>query len=248
MSQHCRLYLISPPAIELPKFAESLNAAFDGGDIGSFQLRLKNASDDEILRAAEKLIPICHSHGAAFIMNDRPDLCVKSGADGVHVGQDDLLHYTPSPSQGEGWGEGNPHPNLLPEREKEQQQALDHIREIIGDERIIGVSCHDSRHLAMEAGEAGADYVAFGAFYPTKSKDAAKLAKYGVPTAEILSWWAENTVLPCVAIGGMTPANSAPLAKAGADFIAVITAVWEHPDGPKKAVEEFNRAIERTAI
>ncbi|MDX2112602.1 MAG: thiamine phosphate synthase [Alphaproteobacteria bacterium] len=216
---HCRLYLISPPAIELPKFAESLKAAFDGGDVGSFQLRLKNASDAEVMKAAEKLIPICHAHGTAFIMNDRPDLAVKCGADGVHLGQEDL-----------------------------ETMPISKAREIIGEQSIIGVSCHDSRHLAMDAGEAGADYVAFGAFYPTKSKDAAKLAKYGVPTAEILSWWAENTVLPCVAIGGMTPANSAPLAKAGADFIAVITAVWEHPDGPKKAVEEFNRAIERTAI
>ncbi|MFN9114594.1 MAG: thiamine phosphate synthase [Bacteroidota bacterium] len=269
-----RLYLISPPSIDLPKFADSLKAAFDGGDIGCFQLRLKNASDDQILKAAEKLLPICHAYEAAFIMNDRPDLAVKCGADGVHVGQDDLAHFPspliqPSPLQasadivGEGQGESGiskPPPHLglpkdlgyakskanrpLPQGERENQHhALAAIRNIIGEDKIIGVSCHDSRHLAMEAGEAGADYVAFGAFYPTKSKDAAKLARYGVPTAEILSWWAENTVLPCVAIGGMTPANSVPLARAGADFIAVITAVWEHPDGPKQAVEEFNRAI-----
>jgi thiamine-phosphate pyrophosphorylase len=218
MEQKTRLYLISPPAIDLPKFAESLKAAFDGGDIGCFQLRLKNASDDEILRAADKLRPICHEHEAAFIMNDRADLAVKCGADGVHVGQEDL-----------------------------QKTPIDQLRAMLGDERIIGVSCHDSKHLAMQAGEIGADYVAFGAFYPTKSKEPAQLAKYGVPSAEILSWWAENTVLPCVAIGGMTPANCVPLAKAGADFIAVITAVWEHPLGPKQAVEEFNRAIERKA-
>lgn len=214
MDRKCRLYLISPPVIDLPKFAENLKAAFDGGDIGSFQLRLKNASDDEILKAAEKLLPICHTHEAAFIMNDRPDLCVKVGADGVHLGQEDL-----------------------------EQMPIKKAQEIIGSDRVIGISCHDSRHLAMEAGEQGADYVAFGAFYPTKSKDAAKLAKYGVPTPEILEWWQTYMTLPCVAIGGMTPANCSPLAKAGADFIAAITAVWEHPQGPKKAVEEFNRAI-----
>ena len=214
MTPVCRLYLISPPAIELSKFADSLKAAFDGGDVGSFQLRLKNASDDEMLRAAEKLIPICHAHKAAFIMNDRPDLAAECGADGVHVGQEDL-----------------------------EKMPIKKIRAVIGEERIIGVSCHDSRHLAMEAGEMGADYVAFGAFYPTKSKEPAQLAKHGVPTPEILGWWAENTVLPCVAIGGITPANCLPLVQAGADFIAVITAVWEHPEGPKKAVEEFNRAF-----
>ncbi|MCE2926051.1 MAG: thiamine phosphate synthase [Rickettsiales bacterium] len=218
MDRNCRLYLISPPAIDLTKFSESLKAAFEGGDIGCFQLRLKNASDDQILKAAEKLLPICRAHEAAFIMNDRPDLAVKCGADGVHLGQEDL-----------------------------ETMPVPKAREIVGEQSIIGVSCHDSRHLAMEAGEAGADYVAFGAFYPTKSKDAAKLAKYGVPTAEILSWWAENTVLPCVAIGGMTPSNSVPLVRAGADFIAVITAVWEHPDGPKQAVVEFNQAMERKA-
>jgi thiamine-phosphate pyrophosphorylase len=246
-----RLYLISPPAIELAKFSDALKAAFDGGDIGCFQLRLKNADDNQILKAAEKLIPICHEHEAAFIMNDRPDLAVTCGADGVHLGQDDLACFSPSPSQGEGRGEGsnnkitNPHPNLLPGREKEQNSAMAAIRNILGPDRVIGVSCHDSRHLAMEAGDAGADYVAFGAFHPTKSKDAAKLAQYGVPQAEILLWWSENTVLPCVAIGGMTPANCVPFVRAGADFIAVITAVWEHPDGPKKAVAEFNVAMER---
>jgi len=214
VNRHCRLYLVSPPAIELSKFADSLKAAFDGGDVGSFQLRLKNASDDEVLKAAEKLLPICHEHETAFIMNDRPDLAVKCGADGVHVGQDDLV-----------------------------KMPIKKARAIMGDDRVIGVSCHDSRHLAMEAGEAGADYVAFGAFHATKSKDPAKLAKYGVPTPALLTWWQETMTLPCVAIGGITPSNCVPLVRAGADFIAVITAVWEHPAGPKKAVEEFNRSI-----
>jgi len=109
----------------------------------------------------------------------------------------------------------------------------------------IGVSCHDSKHMAMEAGEGGADYVAFGAFYATKSKDAAKLAKYGTPTKQILEDWAATTTVPSVAIGGLTPENCIELVTAGADFIAAITAVWEHPQGAAAGVRAFNAAIKQ---
>ena len=122
--------------------------------------------------------------------------------------------------------------------------AVKAARALLGDDRVIGVSCHDSRHLAMEAGEDGADYVAFGAFHPTKSKSPEALAKYGTPTTDILSWWHDMTVLPCVAIGGITPENCAPLAQAGADFVAAITAVWEHPAGPEAGVAAFNAALD----
>jgi thiamine-phosphate pyrophosphorylase len=94
-------------------------------------------------------------------------------------------------------------------------------RSILGPSVQIGVTCHDSRHLAMEAGEAGADYVAFGAFYPTTTKETQHQ-----PDPTILSWWSALFELPCVAIGGITPANAAPLVTAGADFLAVSHAVW----------------------
>ena len=94
-------------------------------------------------------------------------------------------------------------------------------RSVLGPAAQIGVTCHDSRHLAMEAGEAGADYVAFGSFYPTTTKEVSHH-----PEPSILSWWATVFEIPCVAIGGITPANAAPLFKAGADFIAVSNAVW----------------------
>ena len=94
-------------------------------------------------------------------------------------------------------------------------------RSVLGAEAQIGVSCHDSRHLAMEAGEAGADYVAFGAFYPTPTKVTEHQAD-----PSILSWWATIFEIPAVAIGGITPANAAPLVAAGADFLAVSHAVW----------------------
>jgi thiamine-phosphate pyrophosphorylase len=111
-------------------------------------------------------------------------------------------------------------------------------RRIVGTERIVGVTCHDSRHLAMDASEAGADYVAFGAFFPTATKDAKTRAD-----PEILEIWQESMLTPCVAIGGITPANCGPLVAAGADFIAASAAVWAHPDGPRAAVAAFNEAI-----
>jgi thiamine-phosphate pyrophosphorylase len=111
-------------------------------------------------------------------------------------------------------------------------------RALLGPEAQIGVTCHDSRHLAMEAGEAGADYVAFGAFYPTQTKDAQHTA-----TPDILTWWSTLAELPCVAIGGITAENAAPLVAAGADFIAVSAAVWQHPHGPAAAVRELTELL-----
>ncbi len=113
-------------------------------------------------------------------------------------------------------------------------------RRIMGPRAMIGVTCHDSRHLAMEAAEAGADYVAFGAFFPTSTKDA--------PTRcdiETLIIWQETMQTPCVAIGGITPENCGPLVQAGADFLAVSGAVWSHPEGPGAAVKAFCAAIEQ---
>lgn len=107
-------------------------------------------------------------------------------------------------------------------------------RDVLGKDAQIGVTCHNSRHLAMEAAEAGADYVAFGAFFPTTTKD----VKY-VADADILRWWTLLTPVPCVAIGGITPDNAAPLIQAGADFIAVSSAVWTHPQGETVAVRAF---------
>lgn len=111
-------------------------------------------------------------------------------------------------------------------------------RRILGPDRTFGITCHNSRHLAMEAGEVGADYVAFGAFFPTSTKEAKHRA-----TPDILEWWSEMFELPCVAIGGITAANCAPLVRAGADFLAVVSAVWNHPEGPAAGVRAMNAAI-----
>lgn len=114
-------------------------------------------------------------------------------------------------------------------------------RELVGPGGIVGVTCHDSRHLAMEAAEQGADYVAFGAFFPTTTK-----IPKGHPTPEILEWWSGLMEVPCVAIGGITAENCAPLVEAGADFLAVMGAVWNHRSGPAAGVKAMNRAMEET--
>ena len=113
-------------------------------------------------------------------------------------------------------------------------------RALVGEGRIVGVSCYDSRHLALEAAEAGADYVAFGAFFPTATKQPP--AQAGL---DLLRWWQEMITVPCVAIGGITADNCAPLVEAGADFLAVISGVWDYPDGPAAAVRAFNAEIDR---
>ncbi len=111
-------------------------------------------------------------------------------------------------------------------------------RKVMGKDRIVGVTCHDSRHLAMEAAEAGADYVAFGAFFDTTTKDAPSRA-----APEILTIWQETMQIPCVAIGGITVETAGALAAAGADFVAVSAGVWAHPLGPRAAVAAFNGAL-----
>jgi len=202
VSDRCRLYLISPPKLSAANFLAPLQEALEGGDVASFQLRLKNVGDDEIRRVVDALRPVVQASGTAFILNDRPDLAAELGCDGVHVGQEDASYAEAR--------------KLLPTG-------------------IVGVTCHDSRHLAMDAAEAGADYVAFGAFFPTQTKEPKTSADI-----ELLRWWGEMMVVPCVAIGGITLANAPTLIEAGADFLAVSAGVWEHPDGPEDAVRRFN--------
>jgi thiamine-phosphate pyrophosphorylase len=120
----------------------------------------------------------------------------------------------------------------------QQDAAYDEARAAMGPGRIVGVTCHGSRDLAFDAGEAGADYVAFGSFYPTTTKEVQFTA--GI---ELLQWWAETMTVPVVAIGGITVENAKPLIDAGADFIAVSSGVWNYKDGAATAVRDFNRLI-----
>ena len=204
--ERCRLYLITPPKLDPSAFRDTLAEALDAGDVACLQLRLKDASDDGIRRAADLLRPVAQDRDVAFIMNDRPDLAAETGCDGVHVGQEDVTYHE--------------------------------ARRIVGDGAIVGVTCHNSRHLAMEAAEQGADYVAFGAFFATGTKAPKTRAE-----PEILTWWSDIMKVPCVAIGGITVDNAAVLVKAGADFLAVVAGVWDYKDGPAAAVREFNKVM-----
>jgi len=120
----------------------------------------------------------------------------------------------------------------------QEDASYDEARAAMGRERIVGVTCHGSRDLAFAAGEAGADYVAFGAFFPTATKEVKFRAE-----VELLEWWARVMTVPAVAIGGITLDNAAPLIAAGADFLAVSSGVWNHPRGPAAAVEAFDAML-----
>src|ERR1700756_2403273 len=123
----------------------------------------------------------------------------------------------------------------------EEDMPYAEARRLLGPDRIVGVTCGASRHRALVAAEAGADYVAFGAFFPSPTKAGTKYRA----DPEILRDWSETTVVPCCAIGGITQQNCGPLVEAGADFLAVISAVWSHPKGPRAAVAEFNEVFAR---
>jgi thiamine-phosphate pyrophosphorylase len=208
VSHRCRLYLITPPKLELAHFSRALEDALDGGDVACVQVRLKDAPDEEVLGVGAALKPMIQNSGVAFILNDRPDLAARLDADGVHIGQSDA--------------------------------SYSEARRMLGSERIVGVTCHNSRDLAYNAAEAGADYVAFGAFYPTDTKQPSHWAE-----PELLEIWQKTMQTPCVAIGGITLANAEPLVRAGADFLAVSAGVWAHAEGPRAAVAAFNFLFDR---
>lgn len=121
----------------------------------------------------------------------------------------------------------------------QEDASYDEARRIVGRDAIVGVTCKNSRHLAMIAAEKGADYVAFGGFFPSTTKPSTK-PDADRPTPEILEWWSGLMEVPCVAIGGITVENCRPLVAAGADFLSVVSGVWDYPAGPAAAVRAFN--------
>ncbi|KLI63761.1 thiamine phosphate synthase [Aurantiacibacter marinus] len=206
----CQLYLISPLDVG-GDFPDRLDRALTAGKglATAFQFRVKNVDDHEAARLAAPLQEICAAHDVGFVVNDSVTLAKRLKADGVHLGQ----------------GDG-----------PEGMLDLRDAREELGRDVQIGVTCHASRHLAMDAGEAGADYVAFGAFFPSSTKPSEHR-----PDLELLEWWSGLFEIPCVAIGGITPENCAPLVKAGVDFLAVSHAVWGGDE--VAAIEAFAKAM-----
>ena len=213
LRERTRLYLITPPRIDdVPEFAAVLEGALEAGDVACLQIRLKG--DDGLIDAAatrevaEAVTAMAQAYGVAIIINDSPELAVELGADGVHIGPEDM--------------------------------TIKQAREIVGPDIILGATAKNSRHAAMAAGEQGADYVAFGAFYPTATKAGTVPAEL-----ELLEFWQETMELPCVAIGGITVENAAPLVTAGADFLAVSSGVWNHPQGAAAAIMAFNALLDQ---
>jgi len=206
-----RLYLVTPPQIEdVPAFVDQFRAAIQGGDIASLQIRVKQGDAIDPVKTRE-------------ITQAVKRICLAE-----HI----ALIINDSPQLARALQVDGVHLGM-------DDMDIVEARELVGPDMIIGATCKDSRHQAMIAGEAGADYVAFGAFYPTQTKAGATRAE-----PDVLTWCQMFLTLPCAAIGGITLENAAPLIAAGADFLAVSSGVWDHKDGPAAAVASFNRIIE----
>ena len=189
---------------------------------GDFHTRLDQAFDGGPVAAFQFRVKDVDQHEAARLAEPLQRLC--ADRDVAFIVNDDMALAKRIGADGVHLGQGDGDPR--------------EARAVLGPTAQIGVTCHDSRHLAMEAGEAGADYVAFGAFFPTTTKETRHR-----PDPSILSWWAALFELPSVAIGGITPANGRVLVDAGADFLAVCGAVWNHADGPTAAVKAFQDVL-----
>ncbi|MEO0398159.1 MAG: thiamine phosphate synthase [Pseudomonadota bacterium] len=210
MVDPCRLYLITPPILpDVDAFADALKAAFAGGPIAAVQLRLK--APDGGAPAADDVKRAAER--LAPIIRDGEALFI-------------INDY---PALAEATGADGVHIG-------QSDASYEAARARLGDDAVVGVTCHASSDLAMAAGAAGADYVAFGAFFPTTTKDAPTRAP-----VSLIEDWTFATNVPCVAIGGITVENAAPLVMAGADYLAVSAGIWAAADGPERAVSRFQR-------
>lgn len=189
---------------------------------GDFPARLEEALGAAPVAAFQFRVKGIEQHEAARLAEPLQAIC--AAHDTAFIVNDDVALAKRLGADGVHLGQGDGDPK--------------EARRILGADVQIGVTCHGSRHLAMEAGDAGADYVAFGAFYPTTTKTVEHMAD-----PEILTWWQSMFELPCVAIGGITPDNAKALIDAGADFLAVSGAVWAHPEGPVAAVKQFDALL-----
>ena len=210
----CRIYLITPPKLEPVPFAGLLAAALDAAE--------RAAGPDPAVAAVQlRLKDVGDDDWRRAIDALRP-VTQSRGVAFLLNDRADLVRAT---------GCDGVH---VGQEDMPARQA----RAVMGPDATLGVTCKGSRDLAMQAGEDGADYVAFGAFFPSGTKEVTRFIG-----PEILQWWSELMELPCCAIGGITADNCAPLVQAGADFLAVVGCVWQHPDGPAAGVRALNAAI-----
>lgn len=207
-----RLYLITPPHIaDVAGFAKTLETALGAGDVASLQLRLKGADGMIDMQATREV-------GRAVTA-----LAQEAGVAVLVNDAPDLVKELGADGVHLGWTD----------------MPVKTARGLLGPDAIIGATAKNSYHKAMQAGEDGADYVAFGAFYPTATKHETVPAEL-----DLLQVWQAAMIIPCVAIGGITVQNAAPLVTAGADFIAVSAGVWDHAEGPAAAVRAFNAVFD----
>lgn len=210
-----RLYLITPPQIaDVQAFRKSLEDVLQAGDVASLQLRLKGADGMIDMQATQELSAAV----TAMAQEAGVAVLINDSAELARELAADGVHL--------GWSD----------------MPLKTARALLGPDAIIGATAKNSYHRAMQAGEDGADYVAFGAFYPTTTKEGTVPAEL-----ELLEVWQAAMLVPCVAIGGITVSNAAPLVTAGADFLAVSSGVWAHEEGPAAAVRAFNALFDDLA-
>ncbi|HEX2763076.1 MAG TPA: thiamine phosphate synthase [Allosphingosinicella sp.] len=206
--------------VEKPPCQLYLISPLDVG--GDFPARLEEALSAAPVAAFQFRVKGIDQHEAARLAEPLQRLC--EAHETAFIVNDDMALAKRLGADGVHLGQGDGDPR--------------EARALLGPTAQIGVTCHDSRHLAMAAGEAGADYVAFGAFFPTTTKET-----FHRPEPSILSWWSRLFEIPCVAIGGITPENGRALVEAGADFLAVCSAVWSEPRGPGAAVAQFHEVL-----
>ncbi len=212
--KECHLYLITPPNLHLETFRVSLETI----------LAADNAGLIRVLQIRQKNLPSSELQNIALSLKP---ICTHHNV---------LLLINDSPAIAHATSCDGVHLG-------QKDPTYENARSIIGKNRIVGITCHNSIDLAVAASQKGADYVAFGAFFPTRTKKVEFVAK-----PQILRIWKNFSKIPSVAIGGITPENCHNLVKAGADFLAVVSSVWGHPDGPSTAISAFKKAITEAQI
>jgi len=197
------IYLISPQKIRGSQFYEELQQVLKTNKIKYFQLRLKKISDRNLLKISKKIKKIVRKNNVKFLINDKPSIAKRVGADGCHIGQKDI--------------------NFI------------NSRKILGKNKIIGVTCHNSKKFALKAKKHGANYVAFGSFFKSSTKKTAFKANL-----EILRWAKKKISMPIVAIGGINGSNYKKILSSGANFIACSSYIWNNKKlDPVSAIRKF---------
>jgi len=197
------IYLISPQQIKSPIFYKELDSVLKTNKVKYFQLRLKKISTIKLLKISRKIKKIVKKNNVKFLINDKPTIAKKVGADGCHIGQKDIGFVA--------------------------------SRKILGKNKIIGITCHNSKKLAIKAKQYGANYVAFGSFFKSSTKKTAFKANL-----EILRWGKKKINMPTVAIGGINSSNYKKILSNGADFIACSNYIWNNKKlDPVSAINKF---------